>query len=162
MRTLCVFAVGLIVGVMIQTAIAQNPNRGLVGVNHVGITVPDMNAAVDYYTKTLGFPEAFRSLDESGQPRLVYVQVSKNTFLELNRADGREPGINHVGIHVDDVAAVAAMFKQGGAEVTEVRNSPTGAILANVMAPNGIRIELAELPAASEHRKAMDRWHDSR
>jgi len=158
MRAFAIFAAGLLVGGIVQTAIGQGQNRGIVGVNHVGITVPDIDAAVGYYTDTLGFKEAFRSLDEAGNARLVYMQVSQNTFVELNRGNDRPPGINHVGIHVEDVSAVAAMFKAAGAEVTEVRTSPTGAILANVMDLNGTRIELAELPPESDHRKAMNRW----
>jgi len=158
MRGLYIFAAGLAVGIGVQTAIGQSSNRGLVGVNHVGITVPDIDAAVSYYTDTLGFSEAFRASDESGETRLVYMQVSKNTFVEFNRANGRPTGINHFGIHVEDVTATAEMFRRAGAEVTEVRQSDTGAVLANVMDLNGIRIELAELPPESDHRKAMDRW----
>jgi hypothetical protein len=56
------------------------------------------------------------------------------------------------------MAAATSMFKQRGANVSETRVSPTKAILANITDPNGIRIELAELPRDSEHRKAMDRW----
>jgi catechol 2,3-dioxygenase-like lactoylglutathione lyase family enzyme len=158
MRTTLVFAAGLAVGLALQSAIGQGYNRGLVAVNHVGLTVPDVDAAVDYYTDTLGFQEAFRAADENGNARLVYMQVSQNTFVELNRANGRPTGINHFGIHVEDVEAAAAMFASAGAEVTEVRHSDTGAVLANIMDLNGIRIELAELPPESDHRKAMDRW----
>lgn len=158
MRVIGVFAAGLLLGGVLQTAIGQGQNRGIVGLNHVGLTVPDMEAAVDYYTHTMGFPEAFRSLDDAGDTRLVYMQISQNTFVELNRADGRPAGINHLGIHVEDVAAAAEMFRRAGAEVTEVRQSSTGAILANVMDLNGVRIELAQLPPESDHRKAMNRW----
>jgi len=158
MRALIIFATGLLVGGALQTAIGQGQNRNIVGVNHVGITVPDIAEAVEYYSGTLGFKEAFRAEDESGDPRLVYMQVSQNTFIELNRGDGRPAGINHVGIHVEDVEAVARMFEQAGAEVADVRNSSTGAILSNVMDLNGVRIELAELPPESDHRKAMNRW----
>jgi methylmalonyl-CoA/ethylmalonyl-CoA epimerase len=158
MRIVYVFLAGLLIGGALQTAVGQSQNRGLVGLNHVGITVPDVDAAVAYYRDTLGFQEAFRSLDEAGDPRLVYMQISRNTFVELNRADGRPTGINHLGIHVEDVGAAAEMFRQAGAEVADVRQSSTGAVLSNVMDLNGIRIELAELPPESEHRKAMNRW----
>jgi catechol 2,3-dioxygenase-like lactoylglutathione lyase family enzyme len=151
------FVAGIVMGAAIQTAVAQNV--GLVGLNHVAISVPNLDAAVEYYTKTMGFREAFRSLDDEGQPALVYVQISKNTFIELQPANAqRPPGLNHLGIHVENIAAATAMFKQRGADVSETRVSPTKAILANITDPNGIRIELAELPADSEHRKAMDRW----
>ena len=158
MRAACVFLVGILVGGVLQTAIGQSQNRGIIGLNHVGITAPDMDAAVEFYSGTLGFPEAFRNLDDAGETRLVYMQISQNTFVELNRADGRPAGINHLGLHVEDVAAAAEMFRRAGAEVTEVRQSTTGAILANVMDLHGVRIELAQLPPESEHRKAMSRW----
>ncbi len=160
MRGGMLFVAGLLVGLAVQTGVAQNltPNRGLVGLNHVGVSVPNLDEAVTYYTKTLGFPEAFRNLDEKGQPTLVYVQISQNTFVELQPARGGPAGINHLGIHVERMPEVAAMFKQRGANVSEIRTSPTKAILSNITDLNGIRIELAELPPESLHRQAMERW----
>ena len=58
MRRLLFFVAGILVGLAIQAATAQNPNRGIVGLNHVGIIVPNLDRAVAYYTKTMGFPEA--------------------------------------------------------------------------------------------------------
>ena len=157
MRGTLLFVTGLAVGAAVQTGIAQN--TGLVGLNHVAISVPNLDAALTYYTKTLGFPEAFRSLDEKGQPALVYVQISRNTFIELQPANAQRPaGLNHLGIHVENMPAAVAMFRQRGADVSDARVSGTKAILANITDPNGIRIELAELTADSEHRKAMERW----
>ena len=48
--------------------------------------------------------------------------------------------------------------KERGAKVDPIRVSPTKAILSNITDPNGIRIELAELPPESSHRQAMERW----
>ena len=159
MRGLFLFIAGILVGTAVQVVVAQNQNRGIIGLNHVAISVPDLEQAVAYYTKTMGFPEAFRSFDERGQPTLVYVQISRNTFIELQPSNAqRPPGLNHLGIHVENIGAATAMFKQRGANVTETRVSPTKAILANITDPNGIRIELAELPPESLHRQAMERW----
>ncbi len=158
MRGWMLFIAGIMVGLGVQTAVAQNQNTGLVGLNHVGINVPDMDEALAYYTETLGFPEAFRAVDDQGQPRLVYVQISENTFVELQPARGRPEGVSHFGLHVEDMDAATAMFKQRGATVSEIRDSDTGAILSNITELNGLRIELAELPPESQHRQAMDRW----
>ena len=159
MRGPFLFIAGILVGTAVQVVVAQNQNRGIIGLNHVAISVPDLEQAVGYYTKTMGFPEAFRSFDEKGQPTLVYVQISRNTFIELQPSNAqRPPGLNHLGIHVENIGAATAMFKQRGANVTEARVSPTKAILANITDPNGIRIELAELPPESLHRQAMERW----
>ncbi len=160
MRLIAIFVAGLIGGIAINTAVGQGQNRGVHGVNHVGITVPDIDAAVDYYSNTLGFKEAFRAQDEAGNTRLVYMQVSRDTFIELNRANGRPIGINHVGIHVESTAAAARLFGNAGAEVSPVRVSGTGSVLSNVTDLNGIRIELSELPPESEHYKAISRWDE--
>lgn len=159
MRGLMLFVAGILVGLGVQNAVAQSQNKGLVGLNHVALSVPNLDEAVAYYTKTMGFPEAFRNVDEKGQTTLVYVQISKNTFVELQPANAQRPaGINHLGIHVENMAAATAMFKQRGANLSETRTSPTKAILSNITDLNGVRIELAELPAESLHRQAMERW----
>jgi len=159
MRGLYLFAVGILVGLAIQMAIAQNQNRGIIGLNHVGISVANLDEAVTYYTETMGFPEAFRIVGETGQPALVYVQVNRNTFVELQPANAkRPPGINHFGVQVEDMAAATATFKERGANVAETRVGSTNAILSNISDPNGIRIELLELPPESLTGQAIERW----
>jgi catechol 2,3-dioxygenase-like lactoylglutathione lyase family enzyme len=160
LRGFGLFVAGAVVG-LTATTFAQNqpPNRGIVGLNHVGLSVPDLDKAVEYYTKTMGFPEAFRLVNASGQVQLVYVQISQNTFVELQPANAqRPPGITHFGVHVDNMAAATAMFKERGANVGPTTVSGTKAVLSNVADPNGIRMELAELPPESLHRQAMERW----
>ncbi len=159
MRSLYLFIGGILVGLAVQMAVAQNQNRDIVGVNHVGISVENLDEAIAYYTETLGFPEAFRVVNDAGQIALVYVQVSRNTFVELQPANAqRPPGINHFGVQVEDMNAVTEMFKQRGADVSEIRLSSTKAILSNVIDLNGVRMELSELPPESLHWQAMDRW----
>ena len=53
--------------------------------------------------------------------------------------------------------AVAA-FREQGVTVTSTNVSDTKAILANITDPYMGRIELAELPAESLHRQAIERW----
>jgi catechol 2,3-dioxygenase-like lactoylglutathione lyase family enzyme len=159
MRALATFVAGAVAGLAVS-AVAQNqsPNQGIVGLNHVALSVPDIDKAVEYYTKTMGFPEAFRIVNATGI-QLVYVQISKNTFIELQPANAqRPPGINHFGLHVENMDAATAMFKGRGANVAATNVSATKAILSNVLDPNGVRMELAELPPDSLHRQAMERW----
>jgi catechol 2,3-dioxygenase-like lactoylglutathione lyase family enzyme len=162
MRGFMLFVGGLAIGLTVQAVSAQNmtPNRGLIGLNHVGVQVPDLNEAVTYYTKTLGFPEAFRSLDEKGQPRLVYVHISGNTFIELQPgAPAGQAVINHLGIQVEKMQPVIDMFKKRGVNVADSRVSPTKAVLSNITAPNMLRIELAELVPESQHYQAIQKWN---
>jgi catechol 2,3-dioxygenase-like lactoylglutathione lyase family enzyme len=161
MRGIALFIVGTLVG-LAASAVAQNqsPNRGIVGINHIALAVPDVEKAVEYYTKTMGFPEAFRGRNAAGQVQLVYVQVSKNTFIEIQSANAERPaGIYHFGVHVENMREATAMFKARGADVKDITVSgPTKAILSNVIDPNGVRMELLELPPESSHRQAMERW----
>jgi catechol 2,3-dioxygenase-like lactoylglutathione lyase family enzyme len=164
MRGLALFVAGTLVGAGVTaTTFAQSslsPNKGIVGINHIALAVPDVEKTVDYYTKTMGFPEAFRVKNQAGQVQLVYVQVSQNTFIEIQSiAADRPAGIYHFGVHVENVEAAREMWKARGANVLEKRNSPTKAILSNVIDPNGVRMELLELPPESLHRQAMDRWN---
>src|SRR5215813_761427 len=128
MRGAFLFIAGIVVGLAVEGGVAQSlsPNKGIVGLNHVCIVVPNLDEAVNYYTKTLGFPEAFRSKDDKGNVTLVYVQISKNTFIEIQPANAQRPaGMNHFGLHVENMASAISMFKQRGVNVTESRVSPT-------------------------------------
>jgi methylmalonyl-CoA/ethylmalonyl-CoA epimerase len=161
--SLGLFIAGLLAGVGIQMAVGQNATRGMVALNHVGISVPDLDAAVAYYTETLGFPEAFRAVNDAGQTTLVYVQISRNTFVELQPANAqRPPGISHLGVEVENLAAVAKSLKERGANVEDPRAGSTKALLANVTDPNGIRVELLEITPDSRQREAIDRWEQRR
>ena len=162
MRGLAMFVAGAVLGVAVTAAVAQSslsPNRGVVGLNHVGIIVPDLDKAVEFYSKTMGFPEAFRFVDpQTGRVQLVYMQISQNTFVELQPANGRPLGVSHFGLHVEKMNDAIAMFKGRGATPEESRLSGTKAVLSNITDPHGNRMELSELPPDSLHRQAMNRW----
>ena len=159
MRGLYLFVAGILVTVAVQVAIAQSQNQGVVRMNHVAISTPNIEETIAYYTETMGFPEAFRVTNDSGQIVLVYVQVSENSFLELQPAnDQRPPGLSHFGVVVEDMDAAIDMYRGRGVEVEDSRISGTNAVLSNIYDENGIRMELLELPAVSEHAQAEARW----
>jgi catechol 2,3-dioxygenase-like lactoylglutathione lyase family enzyme len=159
MRGVMLFAAGLFAGLAVHVAVAQNANSGVQMMNHVGINVPNIPEAVTYYTQKMGYTEAFRVNDEKGQPRLVYMQISKNTFLELNVANAQRPaGFTHYGLHVDKTADAVAMFRKRGVTVSDPNVSDTKAVLANITDPYMGRIELAELTPESLHYKAIQSW----
>ena len=159
MRGAMLFAAGLFAGLAVHVAMAQNASGGVVMMNHVGINVPDIPEAITYYTQKMGYREAFRVNDDKGQPRLVYMYISRNTFLELNVANAQRPaGFTHYGLHVENAAEAVARFRKNGVTVTDVNTSDTKAILANITDPYMGRIELAELPPDSLHQKAIQSW----
>src|SRR5258708_40260448 len=132
MRGAMLFAAGLFAGLAIQVGIAQNRNSGVVMMNHVGVSVPNIAEAVTYYTQKMGYKEAFRVNDDKGQARLVYMQISKNTFLELNPVTPQRPaGFSHYGLQVENAADAVARFRRSGLTVTNTNLSYTKAIIAH-------------------------------
>lgn len=158
MRGAMLFAAGVFVGVAVHAGLAQSAGSGVVMMNHVAINVPNIDEAINHYTQKMGYREAFRAFDDKGQLRLVYLHISKNTFLELSPANGRPLGFNHYGLHVENVADTVAKLRKNGLTVTDVNKSNTGALLANIADPYMGRIELAELPPDSLHQKAIQSW----
>jgi catechol 2,3-dioxygenase-like lactoylglutathione lyase family enzyme len=159
MRAVMLFVAGLFVGLAVQATVAQG--RPVVALNHVGMAVPDVAAAAAFYVEKMGFREAFRNSTPQGQPASIYLQISRDTFLELQQANAQRPaGLNHFGLEVGKMPEAVAFFRKNGATASDP-GGPSGfskAILANVTDPNGVRIELAELTPDSLQRKAMDSW----
>ena len=160
MRGVMLFVAGILVGLAAHVASAQNSSSPIVGMNHVGIAVANMDEAVAFYTQKMGFKEAFRTTNEQGQTQLVFIQTNKNTFLELGQANAQRPaGFTHVGIHVESMPQAIKLYQSRGLMVSEPRLSvPVGSTQANITDPNGLRVELTELPPSSLQRKAMDSW----
>ena len=161
MRTVMVFAIGLIVGATMVPGSAQSTRiPGINNMNHVAIAVPDMNAALDFYMQKMGFGEGFIVRNDKGEPTLAYVQVSKDTFVELAPVNANRPaGLNHYGLHVQDLKAFQATLKQRGVTVTDVRpGGDPSSFSANVTDPNGINIELFQFGPESLQGKAIGSW----
>ena len=97
--------------------------------------------------------------NDEGDITVVYVQVSTNSFLELQPSnEERPPGLSHFGIVVEDMDNAIEMWRERGLEVENSRISGTNAVLSNIYDANGIRMELLELPAGSAHAQATARW----
>ena len=159
MRGAVLFVAGLFTGLAIHVAVAQSSNAGVSMMNHVGINVPNVAEAVTYYTQKMGYKEAFRANDASGQPRLVYMQISRNTFLELQPATAQRPaGFTHYGLVVDNATSAATAFRQRGLTLTDVTKSDTGVNLSNITDPYMGRVELVEITPESMHAKAIASW----
>jgi len=159
MRGFVLFGEGLVCGiVMMQPGSAQgNKGKGL-RLNHVGINVKNYEESLNFYTKTMGFREAFTVKDDKGNPTLTYVQINKDTFLELQPAGDRPVGITHAGLWADDVNATVSGLRQSGVKVEDARVGRTNAPLTNITGPSGERLELVELTPGSLQRKAVDGW----
>jgi hypothetical protein len=115
-----------------------------------------VDEAVAYYTQKMGYREAFRANDANGRPRLVYMHISRNTFLEIQPAAADRPaGFTHYGLVVDRASASVDAFRKRGVTVTDVTKSDTKVNLANITDPYMGRVELVEITPDSLHNKAI-------
>ena len=105
-------------------------------VNHVGIAYDNFDEAFAFYTQKMGFREAFTVKDAQGKPTLAYMQANRNTFVEIQQANANRPkGLNHYGLHVQDLKATVAALKQRGVTVTEPNVRPDDSSVANATDP---------------------------
>lgn len=156
MRGAMLFASGLITGLAVHVALAQSATTGVSMMNHVGINVPDVEEAVTYYTQKVGYREAFRVNEANGKPRIVYMHISRNTFLELQASGPQRPaGFTHYGLVVDSAAASVDTFRKRGLTVSDVTKSDTKVNLANLTDPYMGRVELVEITPDSLHARAI-------
>ena len=158
MRGAFFFLAGILVGIMaMQTGEAQS--NGIVALNHVGIGVGNMEEALNFYTRTLGFREAFAVRDQNGRPTLINIQINRDSFIELQPvAAGQQPGLTHIGLQVGNIQAAVARLRQLNLKVEDIRVGRTRGPLSNTTDADGIRVELLELTPESLQRKAMDSW----
>ena len=154
------FAAGLIAGIFLMQpgAAQQIPNGGL-RLNHVGIYTKDFDESMRFYTKTMGFREAFLIKDKDGKPTLTYLQLSKDTFLELAPATAERPaGLSHIGLWPENLNATVALLRQRGVKVDDPRTGSTLTSITNAIDPDKVRLELLDFLPGSLPRKAMDEW----
>lgn len=161
MRALGFLVAGVVIGMMVQSPFAQSA-RPVARLNHVGIVVPNVADALAWYNEKLGFTEVMRQTDPAGKLTSVYLQISRDTFLEIAEANAQRPaGMNHFGLEVPDIKAAVAQFRQRGATSTDPSPKPSaysGGYLANVTDLGGLRVELSEQPAEGKLRKASESW----
>ena len=154
------FGAGLVAGIlMTQPSNAQADRIAGLRLNHVGVYVKDLTESLNFYTKVMGFQEAFSFKDKNGNPTTVYLQINRDTFLELAPATPERPvGLSHMGIWADDINATVGALRQRGVKIDDPRVGASKSPLANVTDPNGVRVELLEFGPESLQKKAMESW----
>lgn len=132
----------------------------LTQIDHVGIAVEDLDAAVERYRQTLGVEPAHRERVESQGVEEVLLPVG-TSFIQLLGALGadtpvgrflerRGPGVHHIGFRVDDVGSALDQLKGEGVRLIDDTPRPgsRGTTIAFVhpKGMGGVLVELVQLP----------------
>lgn len=159
MRGAALFVAGIVVGIMVTQANAQDSRpRAL---SHVGIAVKDFTATIDYYTKTLGLREAYSLKQADGSPLLTYLHISRDTFLEVQPATANlPPGLTHFAVEYGDLTSAVARMRQQGATPADPGLTPGKALFSRLRDLDGISIEIMEFGPESQQRRAMNAWKE--
>jgi len=158
MKSSVLFLAGLIVGaVIVQVGVAQDRARR--GVNHIGISTKNYDDALAFYRDTLGAKEAFTVRNPDGTVRLTYLQLSRDTFIELLPVGADQPaGMTHIGIETDDVAASIANLRGHGITVADPTVGVSKARVARITDRDGVPIEVMQIGPDSLQRQAIEAW----
>lgn len=124
----------------------------------IGIAAKDFDASQTFYAKRLGLPVAFTI---NNDPKHPYLQLSRDTFLELAAAGANQaPGFTHIHLVVDDLSATLARLKQNGIPVTpnDVR-TPGSVTVASFSV--GSQVYAAYMSDPDNIRIELNQWVDS-
>ena len=125
-------------------------------VHHVALAVEDLDAAVETYHSLFDAEVEIRGRLEDQGVEAVYLRLGSGR-IELVTPLGadthvgrflasRGPGMHHVGIGVDDVAAAVSELAAKGAEVIDPEPRPgLGGHLVSFVHPNTLHGVLAEV-----------------
>ncbi len=158
MKGTILFVCGVVVGALaLQVSTAQDAARR--GINHIGISTKNYDAELKFYKDTLGAKEAFTVRNQDGSVRLTYLQLSRDTFVELlPAAVGAPTGITHVGIETNDVASSIANLRKQGFKLDDPTVGISKARVGRISDPDGVALEIMEIGPDSLQRKAVDAW----
>lgn len=135
-------------------------------IDHLGVAVADLDAAIALYAQHLSLPIDHREVIEEQGVEAVALTVgeSRVELLRPLRPDtpvGRflaehGPGLHHVAYAVEDIDAALARLKADGVRLVDevARRGLAGTRIAFVhpKATMGLLTELVELPAARKER----------
>lgn len=129
---------------------------------HTAYWVRDLDAALRFYCDILGMKEAFR-LEKDGKVWIVYLQVARNSFIELFpdptfRAEGHS-SYQHLCLEVDDLRKTLDELAARG---LDIQGEPKQGQDKNwqfwIKDPDGNPIELMEISPESPQAAAGREW----
>lgn len=132
----------------------------ILDIDHVGIAVHDLDAAVEHFRRTLGVEPAHRErVEDQGVDEVLFPVGT--SFIQLLGALGpdtpvgvflakRGPGLHHIAYRVDDVAAALTdLRKEGIQPIDEVPRRGSRDTLIAFVHPkdmSGVLVELVQVP----------------
>ena len=141
------------IGLPLAEPAGRSAVPALQGVSHLGLSVPDLAAATDFWTKVMGFEVVAEGADfrlTLHRGARVAVAVGTHDGTVRGGFDHRRPGLDHAALAVSDLETLQAWERwldACGVPYTPITASD-GAHHLNLRAPGDIPVELVVLQAA--------------
>src|SRR5262245_43311875 len=144
---------------LLRVTLAQGVSTDFRALNHIGIVVEDYEKSLDFYTNVLGLRIAYTVPKADGSPLLTYLQLNRETFVELIPANpGDRTGVTHLGMEVGDIEAIVKDLRSHGVAANDASLTPAKALYTRIRDPNQVEIEVMQFGPEASQRKAMDAW----
>ena len=152
-------------GVGATIATMTLPAALLTRIDHVGIAVPDLDAAIEFYGRAFGLSVVHEEVNEKQGVREAMLGVGDSCTQLLapltpestiaKFLDRSGPGIQQIAYGVDDVEAAAAALRAGGVRMLyDQAQVGTAGSLVNFCHPKdcgGVLVELVQSAGTAAH-----------
>ena len=126
---------------MHQSCLMYYPNVITPGIDHIALTVPDLNAQVDRLTTEFGMVVESR-LDFFA----VLADPASGLKLELSRSDDSDVHFRHFGFRADDLDGAHESLVEAGMETSEAphRRDFARMYTSFLTQPGGVEVQLVK------------------
>ena len=112
----------------------------LKNINHITYNVKNKDAALKWYTETLGLQQIPKMVDSD---RLYWLQLPSGAMVHIiENPDAPSAPSHHTAFEVDDLDAARDAMVGKGVEVTDIQTRHDGQRACYLEDPDGNRIEL--------------------
>ena len=170
----------------IDPASAQTPN--LVGMDHIGFNVPDLDQAIKFFTDVMGFHKVYEEgklpLDSAGKKafnirqsaeitRIAMLETGNGSNIELFEYNSSERNLKrpmnddigwfHMAVYTDNMDKSLAYLKSYGVHIIgapiEHKSGPNGGLTGVYFeTPWGLQIELVTYPGGMAYEKTNPKY----
>jgi methylmalonyl-CoA/ethylmalonyl-CoA epimerase len=137
------------------------------GIDHVAVLVPDIDEAIQLYSRCFRVEFSFRERNEEQGFEVAVFKVGNASFelLSPTRSDSviagmlkkRGPGIHHIGLEVDDVKDSMSALSESGLQLTskEPKGGSENSLVSFIHPKSlfGTMLELVEHPGKQKQKK---------
>jgi len=125
-------------------------NKQVLGVNHLALTVPDLEEGLAFFRDQLGFRKKFEVEFDGYQVVMLKagkmeLEIWADGAGTIEGPDSAEFGVHHFGVQVKNIEAVLSHMRETGVEILADIYEPTeGLKEAIVRGPGGVRVQFVE------------------